>query len=210
MQPATARATEGLREAILRGELAPGERLGEVETAARLAVSRTPVREALSRLAAEGLVEQAPGRGARVSSWTPDALREVFALRLLLEPHAVHLAVTRMDAATLGELDRLAEAMLVESDLDALVGLNHCFHDLLVQTAGSAPLATALTSVTHAAVVSRNFHRYRPDALARSLAHHVEIVAAARAGQPEWAAAVMRSHLHNARVTMLDDATPTP
>ena len=64
-------------------------------------------------------------------------------------------------------------------------------------------LAAALRGVTHAAVVLQNFHDYTADALSRSLHHHVEMVAAARAGDGDWAEAVMRAHLSNARATMI-------
>ena len=94
---------------------------------------------------------------------------------------------------------------LVNQAAAEIVDLNQRFHGLLIARAGNPALASALTSVTHAAVVRRNFQHYSPGALARSLAHHLEIVAAARAGEPDWAEAVMRSHLYNARATMLND-----
>jgi DNA-binding GntR family transcriptional regulator len=169
------------------------------------------VREALSRLAAEGLVELSPNRGARAASWSQRELREIFELRLRLEPYAVRQAIPRLTGGQLDDLARLAQSMLDAGrpgrgqDLAAIVDLNRRFHGLLVDTAGNAPLASALTAVTHAAVVRQNFHHYSPGALARSLAHHAEIVAAARACEPGWAEAVMRSHLYNARVTMLPE-----
>src|SRR5215218_1432465 len=93
------RALSELRELILGGALTAGTRLGEVELAERLGVSRTPVREALGRLAAEGLVEIVPNRGARVASWTVAELEGVFDLRSALEPRITALAVPRADAA---------------------------------------------------------------------------------------------------------------
>ena len=93
-----------LRELILAGSLAAGAKLGETELANRLDVSRTPVREALSRLAAEGLVEIVPNRGARVAKWSDHDLEQIFELRLRLEPYAVGLAVPRLTNADLDEL----------------------------------------------------------------------------------------------------------
>ncbi|AGZ41793.1 GntR family transcriptional regulator [Actinoplanes friuliensis] len=189
--------------------IASGTRLGEAELASRLSVSRTPIREALSRLAAEGLVELQPNRGARVATWSTDELREIFELRLRLEPYAVRQAVPKLGAGELAELDELAEAMLRigrpgrHQDLTAIVDLNRRFHGLFIEAAGAAPLAAALRGVTHAAVVHQNFHDYAPDALLRSLNHHVEMVAAARAGDGDWAEAIMRAHLYNARATMI-------
>jgi DNA-binding GntR family transcriptional regulator len=199
------RALESLREDILRGVLAAGARLGEVELAARLGVSRTPVREALSRLAAEGLVELAPNRGARVASWSVDELEGVFALRSLLEPQLTALAVPHATAADLDELEDLAGRMrdLGSTDLDALVPLNRAFHDRLVALAAAPALATALAAAVHSPLVARNFHAYDEVSLRRSMAHHVEIVAALRAGDPEWARAVMTAHIHNARAVMV-------
>ena len=198
-----------VRELILAGDFAAGARLGEAELAERLGVSRTPVREALSRLAAEGLVEIVPNRGARVSSWTVAELEEVFDLRSALEPRLTALAVPRATAADTAGLERLARAMEREGrpgprrDLDALVPLNRAFHGRLVELAGRPATAAALAGAVHAPIVLRNFHAYDDASLARSLAHHVEIVAAVRAGDADGAAAAMEAHLRSALAHVL-------
>src|ERR1700754_2289660 len=109
---ASERAVGAVRELILRVAPTPGPRLGEVELAERLGVSRTPVREALGRLAAEGLVEIVPNRGARGTSWTGAELGGVFDLRTALGPRLTALAVPRAPAADVGALEELADAML--------------------------------------------------------------------------------------------------
>src|SRR3954449_8308158 len=198
------RTLASLRELILDGDLRPGTRLGEVELADRLGVSRTPVREALTRLAAEGLVEIAPNRGARVATWTVAELEGVFDLRMSLEPQLTGSAVAHAGPADVDALDELARRMLAvgspgpDQDLDALVPLNRAFHDRLVALAGHPALATALaaalppparrappagpparaTALAAAPpppIVLRNFHTYDAASLCRSLAHHVEI-----------------------------------
>jgi DNA-binding GntR family transcriptional regulator len=206
---ASERAAGAVRELILRGDLPAGARLGEVELAERLGVSRTPVREALTRLAAEGLVEIVPNRGARVSRWTVSELEGVFDLRSALEPRLTAFAVPRAEPADLAVLEDLAAAMLEigrpgpDQDLDALVPLNRRFHDRLVVIAGRPTLAAALAGAIHTPIQLRNLHAYDDASLLRSLAHHVEIVAAIRAGDPTWAQAVMTAHIHNARAVML-------
>jgi DNA-binding GntR family transcriptional regulator len=198
-----------LRELILGGDLSPGARLGEVELAERLGVSRTPVREALSRLAAEGIVEIQANRGARVATWTVAELEGVFDLRSILEPQLTAFAVPNAGPADVAELADLAQRMVEvgspgpEQNLDALVPLNRAFHDRLVALADHPTLATALAGAIHPPIVLRNFHAYDEASLRRSLAHHVEIVAALRAEDPIWARAVMAAHIHNARAVMV-------
>ena len=212
MTAASDRAMHQLRERILGGEYAPGERLGEVELAEKFGLSRTPVREALGRLAAEGLVEIVPNRGARVPSWTVAELEGVFDLRTALEPRLTALAVPRATAADVAALEELAEAMLdvgapgPDQDLDAIVPLNREFHGRLVALADQPVMASALSGAIHAPIVLRNFHTYDEASLRRSLAHHVEIVAAVRAGDPAWAQAVMTAHIRNARTVMVQAA----
>jgi DNA-binding GntR family transcriptional regulator len=213
VRQAAEQAARLLRDDILSGAIPSGTRLGEVELAERLSVSRTPVREALTRLAAEGLVDLQPNRGARVATWSTEDLRAIFELRLQLEPFAVHQGVPNVSADDLAEMAGLAAEMQRigrpgrNQDLHRIVELNRRFHALFIDAAGNPSLAAALRTVTHAAVVHQNFHDYSRDALSRSLAHHIEMVAAARAGDPDWAEAVMRAHLYNARATMLGGAS---
>lgn len=203
------RVADDLRGRILRGELGAGLRLGEADLAAGLGVSRTPVREALSRLAAEGLVEVAPNRGARVATWTAAELEGIFDLRASLEPRLTAYAVPNAGPEDVAALEELAERMLAvgtpgpQQDLDALVPLNRAFHDRLVALAAHPALAGALAAAIHTPVVRRNFHAYDDASLRRSLAHHCELVAALRARDAEWARAVMTAHISNARAVMV-------
>jgi DNA-binding GntR family transcriptional regulator len=210
------RVADTLRDRILHGELPGGARLGEAELAVSLGVSRTPVREALTRLAAEGLVEVVPNRGARVTTWTVAELEGVFDLRTSLEPLLSAYAVPNAGPEDVAELERLAEQMLEvgrpgpRQDLDALVPLNRAFHDRLVALAGHPTLAAALAAAIQPPIVRRNFHTYDEASLRRSLAHHLELAAAVRAGDPEWARAVMTAHIRNARAVMVRAATEAP
>jgi DNA-binding GntR family transcriptional regulator len=207
------RVVDSVREMILDGRLVAGARLGEVELAERLGVSRTPVREALTRLGAEGLVELTPNRGARVATWSRAEIEAIFDLRSALEPRLTALAVGTATPADVEELDALAAQMLDvglpgrTQDLDALVPLNRDFHDRLVQLAGHTALANALAGAVKTPLQLRNFHTYDERSMRRSLAHHVEIVDAVRAGDPTWAQAVMTAHIHNARAVMVRAVT---
>jgi DNA-binding GntR family transcriptional regulator len=210
------RVLTSLRELILTGDLQAGERLAEADLATRLGVSRTPVREALTRLEAEGLVEHVPNRGARVASWSLAQLEAVFELRSVLEPRLTGLAAENATADDVDELERLARRMLdvglpgPGQDLDAVVPLNRVFHDRLVELAGHAALAGALAGAVQAPLQRRNFHTYDDASMRRSLAHHLEIVDALRAGDATWARAVMTAHIHNARAVMVRAAAAQP
>jgi DNA-binding GntR family transcriptional regulator len=206
--------TSGVRELILGGQYAPGARLGEAELAGALGVSRTPVREALRHLSAEGLVELVPNKGARVAAWTPEELEQVFGLRAQVEGFAARQAAER---ATDDELDALAElaaeharatAAGPDRDLGRVYELNSAFHAGVAAAAGGSTLRGVLGSLVHAVVLHRTLHTFDDAAMERSSHHHVELVVAMRARDPEWAESVMRSHLLSARAALLGPRRP--
>ncbi|MQB01063.1 MAG: FCD domain-containing protein [Actinobacteria bacterium] len=202
---ATDRAYDVVRENIVSGRLAPGSRLPEDELAALSGVSRTPVREALRRLQAEGFVEFRSNRGARVASWTQDDIDDLYGLRGLLESYAAMLAAERIDDEALEELDALAAEMkqLAENPdhdtIDAVAALNGRFHQLMITASRSARLEQLMTMVVQVPLVHRTFHQYSPPGLARSMNHHVELAAALRSRDGQWASAVMHAHVLAAR-----------
>lgn len=215
MVRATDAAAAALREAILRGDAAPGSRLGETELAEQLGLSRTPVREALRQLASDGLVTVLPNRGARVAEWSREDLEEIYELRALLEAHAAARAATRIPDEQVALLVKLCDEMddcarqATASDLDRIAELNARFHGLILEASGSARLTGLMKAVVQVPLVLRTFHHYSPEALRRSLGHHREIVAAFRAGDADWASSVMRSHVLAARAVLLQNL-PTP
>ncbi|MER7369787.1 GntR family transcriptional regulator [Nonomuraea wenchangensis] len=199
-------AVDDLRSLILGGQYAPGDRLAEVELAEALGVSRTPVREALRRLAAEGLVELVANKGARVVEYPRDDLESIFELRARIEGLAARQAAL---AAAPEDADRL-HAIAVElrehadrDDLDAVYRLNADFHQGLVRLGGSTLLAQQISMLIHSPVLLRTYGSFDKEAMDRSTGHHLEIAAAVRAGDPEWAEAVMRAHLFSARASLL-------
>jgi DNA-binding GntR family transcriptional regulator len=207
------RAEGALRELILGGELAAGERLGEVELAETLGMSRTPVREALRRLSSQGLVEVTSNKGARVTAWTDREVEQTFLLRARLEGLAAAETARLATPEQVERLDALAHEMvpvalpLQTCDLSRLTELNAAFHGLLLEVAGSSTLAAALGGLVHASVLSRTQHSFDEAAMQRSVQHHLEIVAAVRARDPEWAESVMHSHLLSARASLLGPRT---
>jgi len=200
---------EVIRQQIFDGTLEPGRRLVEADLALDIKVSRTPVREALQRLGADGLVELLPHRGARVREWTVDDLREIYELRAALEPLAADRAASRITPA---DCDRLAalcdemEACLDDSgpaSRDRYSGLNTAFHELIWKASGSDRLTGMIQSVVQLPLVVATFHRYSVWHMGRSCQHHREMTEAFRAGDGAWAGAVMRAHVLAASSALL-------
>ncbi|GAA1738223.1 GntR family transcriptional regulator [Luedemannella helvata] len=209
-------AYRALRGAILSGAIRPGERLGEMELSRQFGVSRTPVREALRRLTAEGLVVAERNRGARAAEWTLTDLQEIYEIRARLESYGAALAAERIEAVCLPKLDQLCEEMedrarrMKPDDLEQIATLNAELHGLVISAAGSPRLASLLSAVVEVPLVVRAFRLYTPDALARSMAHHRDLVAALRTGDPQWASSTMRAHVLAARTVLLTSMKNSP
>jgi len=202
-QTATTKVHEVIKQRILDGHYQAHEYIREASIARELEVSRTPVREALRELVSEGWLEAIPHHGSRVVAWTEKDAREVFELRLVLEPMAVHLASECMNQECLAHLEEMAARMeqlteRVESDpsvRNEIASLNHEFHRKLILASGNQRLATVLESVVRTSVIRRNFGNYDLANLRRSMRHHREILEAIRAGSPSWAEHLMHAHL---------------
>lgn len=122
-----------LREAILKGDFKPGDRLVQTELADAIGVSRMPVREALRKLEVEGLIEIVPHRGAVVKPFNTEDIREIYALRAQLEKMAVELSAERMTVSDMDQLENLAETMEEAGDASVFVENNILFHRLLIK-----------------------------------------------------------------------------
>jgi DNA-binding GntR family transcriptional regulator len=131
-----------LRQRLVTGRLSPGHELSTRSIAAELGVSQTPVRDALSRLAAEGAVSIRSKRRVRVPPMTPERFDDLLGCRLMLEPEAAALALPHLAAQhieALRETDRALDAAIVAGDSDAYMSANHRFHFTLYR---AAPRAT--------------------------------------------------------------------
>jgi DNA-binding GntR family transcriptional regulator len=203
---ASDRAYATLLDEIQTGTLAPGAVLGEVEQAARLGVSRTPLREALGRLAADGLVAQQSPRVTVVTAIDAGDIREIFEVRRALEETAARLAAERGDAAAFAllALEFAAVDLGGAEGLDAYYALIERFDRELDAAVANEYLTAALRTVRTHLVRVRRLARHQPDRLAASAAEHRLIASAISARDSDLAAHATHVHLHNALTNILD------
>ncbi len=195
-----------LRDRILRGELQPDERLQEVALASTLAVSRTPIREALRTLAEEGLLIYEPNRGYRVRRFSLDYILKAFRLRMALEGLSARLAAERplTEAAeqdfrtALGQGDELLKAVGTTSfDVEAWRAMNKAFHFAIHHHAeNELLLQTARWSTRIPVVIQGAFRWYGEADYRRSHEEHHRIFDAIRRGQPDRADHLMQEHIY--------------
>ena len=204
---AVEKAYTTIRRGILDGAYPAASRITEQEIAELSGVSRTPVREALRRLQAEGLLVFVPNQGAVVASWSDQEIEEIFALRALLESYTAEQAALRATPEHVTQLKRLAtqqyelsaEPRKDQNAFTEIAELNSRFHQTLQDAAGSARLAAMLASLVEVPLVSQTFRSYSPEELLRSARQHTEIAMAIEAGDSDSAAATMRAHVLSAR-----------
>lgn len=191
-----------LREDIIEWRLIPGTVLGEVEQSERLGVSRTPVREALSRLTAEGLAAAQGGRGVVVTDISVDHVSQLFELREALECKAAALAAQRGSTEVFSELAaKLRAAATLPDDGDpsrrAYYALVEQLDAQIDAACGNSYLAQALSQLRVHLVRVRRLARDHPHRLSAAALEHATIAAAIAAGNPALAAAATQVHLHN-------------
>jgi DNA-binding GntR family transcriptional regulator len=203
---ASDRAYATLLDEIQSGALAPGTVLAEVEQATRLGVSRTPLREALRRLAADGLVFQQSARVTVVSPIDADDIRALFELRRALEETAARLAAGRAEARTFRDLSSAFAVASVEGEhaRDEYYALIGRFDRALDQAAGNDYLTAALRTVRTHLVRVRRLARDNPARLAASVTEHRVIAEAIAEGDGDLAAHATHVHLHNALTSVLE------
>lgn len=198
-------AYQVVRRAILQGDLEPGTRLTQGQLADQLAISTTPVREALRRLAGEGLVRIDAHRGAIVRGLDKAELLEIYEVRLLLEPLAIRKAVERISDATLAEAESLWERMNDHSDIGAWSDLNREFHAVFAQAADSPNLIRILRGLRDSAAP---YVRYsivlQPGFSVTANLEHRELLDACRARDAERAAKVEEKHLRATLVAVME------
>jgi DNA-binding GntR family transcriptional regulator len=190
-------ALEGfLREAIARGELKPGTRLKQQELARQFGVSPTPVREALRRLEGDGLVLYTPNRGISVARVDFPEVKEIYAMRMVLEGLAVELAVTRASLADLEALHRLQERMdsaTAQNRLKAVRNLNYDFHMMIYGLSGYRRLLQFIQALW--GLFPWDTVQVIPGRAKVSMQEHHGILEAFRTGDGSEAASRMRTHV---------------
>ena len=199
---------ERLRDLILTGEYGPDERLVEEQLAERLGVSRTPVRQALTMLEAEGLVEIAPHRGATVCSFSIEDVWDIYDLRAVMEGHAARRAAGRIEGGELSRLRELTgemEGLLAgrfddhEEEIRTLVGLNQEFHGIIVEASRNRRLQRLINRTVEIPLMFKAFFWYTPHERVISNHYHRQILEALEKGDADRAEIIMREHVYEGR-----------
>jgi DNA-binding GntR family transcriptional regulator len=201
-------AADLLREAIVRGDLAPGTRLVLEELSQRYDISMTPIREAFSILESEGLIAQTPHRGAVVTALDREELLELYAIRGAIEELAAVHGVPRLTDDDIAELARLFERMIAfQGPWDAFLDIDMQFHRVIYRAAGSHRWLETIETLW------QRSRRYMLASAAASgaveslHADHRAILEACRARDAAQAAHAVRAHLKRSEDRLLDEWT---
>lgn len=192
-----------LREQIIRWQRQPGEALGEESLAREFSVSRTPLREALRRLAEEGLVSYEPHKGARVAELTPDLVRDTFLVREALEGIAAREASTRLDPAALRSFRQHYEVRREAVARGDYSDVGDGLHDLIFSAGGSDRLRRTMGVIMGQIRWMQHLAVQSDERLLRSFREHESIVLALESRDPVAAEHAARSHVRSALAYLL-------
>ncbi|WP_313295535.1 GntR family transcriptional regulator [Diaphorobacter sp.] len=189
---------EQLRELIFAGELRPGAFLDELALCERLSISRTPLREALKVLVAEGLARHEPRRGCFVAEITERDVDQIFPVIALLEGRAVYEAAQRANDADFVALEALHERLVQRAeadDIDGYYAANLAIHEAFITLADNRWLAQTIGDLRKILRLSRLQQLRAPGRLRHSLGEHLAIFDAVKQRDPVAAEQTMRTHL---------------
>ncbi|XCP85748.1 GntR family transcriptional regulator [Roseburia hominis] len=189
-----------LRQAILRGELKPGERLMEIQLANKLGVSRTPIREAIRKLELEGLVLMIPRRGAEVAEITEKNLMDVLEVRKALEELAAELACERISKEQIGELKVAAkefEETLKSEDITRIAEADVRFHDIIFYATDNQRLITLLNNLREQMYRFRIEYLKHKEYYGQLIMEHEKIIELIEKKEKEQVCEVMGKHIDN-------------
>ncbi|MCC5959052.1 MAG: GntR family transcriptional regulator [Rhodobacteraceae bacterium] len=202
-------AYDRLLDEIRHGTLPPGARLREVELAARLGISRTPVREAIRRLEADGLVEHLPRQGASLRRLSYAEVMELYEMRAVLEGTAARLAARAASGLELRELAEINTEMTSNATPAEIVRLNRQFHSALINAAKNRYLQRAIGAMGRTLLILGQSTLFDPVRIASAAQEHDQLLQALHARDGTAAEAAMRTHIeaaHRIRLRQLRDA----
>jgi DNA-binding GntR family transcriptional regulator len=191
-----------LRDRIFAGELLPGMFLDEARLAEQLQISRTPLREALKVLSAEGLVRHEPRRGSFVNEVTEQDLDEIFPVLALLEGRCAREAALNASDADLAQLEVLHDKLSRHARsrrINDYYAANFSIHEAIIALANNRWLALVIADLRKIVKLARLQQLHAPGRLDQSLSEHLAVFAALKARDPEGAEGAMRTHLTRQR-----------
>lgn len=191
-----------LRDRIFAGELMPGTFLDEARLAEQLQISRTPLREALKVLTAEGLVRHEPRRGCFVNEVTEQDLDEIFPVLALLEGRCAREAALHATDTDIGQLEVLHDKLTRHAKarrINDYYAANFAIHEAIITLANNRWLALVISDLRKIVKLARLQQLHAPGRLDQSLSEHLAVFAALKARDPEGAEAAMRTHLTRQR-----------
>lgn len=193
---------EALREAIFRGELKSGEHLIENKLSERMNVSRTPIREALRKLEAEGLVNYLPHKGVVVRGFTSDDIIEIYAIRESLEALSINYSVKNITDEEIGRLQELLtmmEGLMAPENSEKLFAVSQEFNELLVQASRMPRIIKLVATYKEYLKAVRIVTMSNPTRKSKAIQEHREILQAVSERDAHKAEILVRSHLLGAR-----------
>jgi DNA-binding GntR family transcriptional regulator len=198
---------ETLRNAIINGDLTPGQRLMEVQLAEEMGVSRTPIREAIRKLELENLVVMIPRKGAYVATMSKEDVKEILDIRAVLEALAAELAAKNADYKDINELKHCVELFteaVNNNDVDKIIEYDVHLHDTIYHAAQNKKLINIINSLREQVQRFRSAYLVQVEEREDLLNDHTEMIQAIESKDPSWAHDAAYQHIKNTEKNILN------